>query len=268
MNRLISQGFFFTLLLSVFWVTTCYAEKAPMVNLPFQVYLWPGGPNSNLDKKLREAKEVSEEDQMMVAYVPPTIQYSPHGNESVDDIEAAVRRLSPVYRYSGANPLAFYREEINSNHKVTRVPLGAVSIPTSYQRALLLFMPDPENADRFRIIPIENSIEATPIGHANVYNFTGGDIACLFNNQQLLLKPGEHKLASLEDSGRASVVVRVGSENQDGTWRERLARQMFVNPSSSLTVLIYKKPGKADRFDIVKIENSREGGESAVAASR
>jgi hypothetical protein len=50
-------------------------------------------------------------------------------------------------------------------------------------------------------------------------------------------------------------VVRLGAEDKDGEWKERYTQQLFVNPNDSLTVLIYNKPGKANAYRIMKIDN-------------
>jgi hypothetical protein len=102
-------------------------ERPPIA---FQVYLWPGTPNPNLEAKKKERK-AGDDFENMVSYVAPTLQFSPDGKAQVQDIQAAERRLSPVYRYRGANPLVFFRAESIGDGEARRVPLGSVNLAPS-----------------------------------------------------------------------------------------------------------------------------------------
>ncbi|MGE9291662.1 MAG: hypothetical protein ACQKBT_11760 [Puniceicoccales bacterium] len=226
----------------------------------FQVYLWPGGPNTNMESRVKKERSLQKgpEDEYMVRYIPPTIQYSPSGGEDVKNIKAAERRLSPVYPYFGHNPLQFFSEEVSSGGQIERRFLGEVSVPLSYKRALLLFLPDPTDSRIFRIYPIENSQTKIKPGEASLHNLTGERIACLFDSQQMLLEPLESRVCSIEGRDRVYVVVRIGSEGDSGKWRERYSRQIFVSQQESLTVLIYGEGDNADSFKIIVIRNPED----------
>ncbi|MBC2602661.1 hypothetical protein [Puniceicoccus vermicola] len=227
--------------------------------LPFQVYLWPGGPNPNMEARLRAQASSTDYDSMvMVEYVPPTIQFSPTGGEEVETIRAAESRLSPVYRYEGEGPLFFFREIQSGEEVVRRVPLGSVVVPETIERALLLFMPNPTSPDTFRIYPIDNSLSKTKPGEACLHNVTQSEIGCLFNEEQVLLGPGEQKIVSIGASERITIVVRIAAQDDDGDWKQRHARQLSVQPDDSLTILIYNKPEKANAFRILKLENPKQ----------
>lgn len=230
-------------------------EERP--SIPFQVFLWPGTPNPNLEVKTRLARKTEADERTMVEYVSPTIQFSPDGKAQVEEIHVAERRLSPTYRYYGSGPLAFFRETTLGDGQTRRVPLGAVNLPDKLERVLLLFLPNPKNDDQFLIYPIDNSLSHTKPGEACVHNISGSTVACLFNKKQLLLRAGQQEIVPLGTEKRVNITVRIGAEDDDGDWKERYADQLAVEADDSLTVLIYNKPGKADAFRIMKINNPK-----------
>ncbi|MBC2602708.1 hypothetical protein [Puniceicoccus vermicola] len=195
----------------------------------------------------------------MLEYVPPTIEFSPNGGDEVELVQAAEQRLSPTYWYEGSNPLVFFRQESVGTGSVRRVFLGDVSIPPSFRHALLLFLPDPESRNTYRIYPIDNSRERVKPGEACVLNITGTTIGCLFNQEQILLEPGEQKVVPIGASESVYIVVRIGAENNKGDWKERYAEQLYVNPSDSLTILVYNKAGRPNNFRIMQIKNPGSG---------
>jgi hypothetical protein len=229
-------------------------EERPPIS--FQVFLWPGTPNPNLAAKIQEQQAKGEGD-TMVEYIAPTIKFSPDGMQKVENIDAAERRLSPQYRYSGPMPLTFFREEPLMDGTSRRIPLAAVNTPETQKQSLLLFLPNPKETSSYRIYPIDNSLDRTRPGEACIHNISSMTIACLFDQQQVLLKPGQNKVVPLEAKEHVYIVVKIGAKDDDGDWKQRYAEQIAVNPEDSLTILIYNKPGKSTAFRIMKIDNPK-----------
>lgn len=232
-------------------------EEPPQV-LSFQVFLWPGTPNPNLEKSVTEKQGNILDGKLMPLYVPPTLQYSPDGGEEVRAIDAAVRRLSRTYQYAGYPPLRFFREESISENQVKRVPLGEVNIPSTMQRALLLFLPNTKKPDEYLIYPIENSITRTKPGQACVINISSKPVVCLFNQEKLFLESGDSEIVPIGANAQVSIVVRIGAEADNGKWKERYAQRLNVKPDDSLTVLLYNKQEMPDTFRIMAIDNPKD----------
>ncbi len=250
-----SHFFFIFVYLSL--APTLLHSQEEVIPIHFQVYLWPGGPNPNMEAAIREMDHQSMNDMIMPKYVPPTIQFSPYNNAEKVKIEAAERRLSPSYQYFGNGPLTFFREMVGFDGSSHRVILGSVTIPQDYSRTLLLFFPNPDSSDTYRIIPIENSRQDVPPGNANIINLTQQTVACLFGEKRTLLESGAQEVVPVQPNERLSLLVRLGAESEDGEWRERHAQQLIINPDDSITALIYTKPGKADAYRILKILNPK-----------
>ncbi|WPJ96743.1 hypothetical protein SH580_03365 [Coraliomargarita algicola] len=227
------------------FVAKAQSSEEEIVDVPFQVYVWPGGPMASVGEHPRGG-----------GYTRPIIEYSPDGVGEAVDIMADELRLSSELHYRGPNPLQFYREITLANGEKRRKLLASVVIPVGMKRALLLFFPVKGKSYSYDVFPIDNSLERVPLGQSQVYNLTQSKIACLFNEQQLLIERGQSLHAKLGPAEDFTVLVRIGAEDDAGQWKVRHEQRLVVNPEDSSTTLIYMKPGSRKAYRILVLKNS------------
>ncbi len=242
------------LLLSLVCLNTSLAqEKTPVY---FQVCLWPGGsPPGVLTRKEDGSIGGSEvQGNVMQSYRPPIIQYCPDGVGESSDVNAVERQISPTYKYDGLNPLRFFQETLAPDGSITRKVIAEVNIPQNIKRALLVFYPRKSEA-WYDVILIDNSIEHIRPGEALVLNLTASAVACMFNKQQLILQPMGSDIAELGPVANFTAIVRIGSADGNGEWRERHAERLFVESTDRVLALIHTKPGRESQYRILVLKN-------------
>ncbi|MGE9290910.1 MAG: hypothetical protein ACQKBT_07970 [Puniceicoccales bacterium] len=213
-----------------------------IIDIPFQVYVWPGGPLATTGNDGRQN-----------GFVRPVIQFCPEGDGEVIEVGADPRRLSAFFHYQGPNPLRFFQESTLKDGRVRRKPLASVTIPGDMERALLLFFPVQGG---YEVLPIDNSTHQVKPGQSQVYNLTSRKIACLFNGQELLIEPGNSSAASLGPSDNFSILVRIASEDDKGRWKIQHEERLIVGPEDSALTLIYEKTGSRRGFRTLVLKNA------------
>jgi hypothetical protein len=228
--------------------------------IPFQVYLLPGGiPPGVRTASLPESQTGNSGagESLMKSYVAPIIEYCPSGEGASARVDAAECRLSGEYVYTGPNQLVFFQESPSLNAQTTRKTIGSVDLPPSFKRALLCFFPNQERGG-YNIFAIDPSLDKIRPGQALVKNVTPTPIACLFNDQQFMLAPGESTLAALGPASDFTAVLRIAASDDEGEWKEKYGERLVVAPQDSLIALIINKPGRLDQLRILVVRNPME----------
>ncbi|WP_309380259.1 hypothetical protein [Cerasicoccus frondis] len=225
------------------------AQAQREVPVKFKVFLWPSYPTEGGDTRIIEKVDDDGNPYSSVEHVAPRIKYSPTGDEVVEEIQAAQNRMSPIYEYRGVGPIQFFRSDSGG-----RKTIGSVNLPEGLTDVILVFFPPAKNGFA-KIFPVNAGSSNLKSGEARIYNLCSNSVACLFNDQKMLLESGASNAAKLGPSNETSVLVRLGSQIDDERWKERFARKLPVNPNESLIVFIYNKDGNPRKFRLLTINN-------------
>ncbi|WPJ96706.1 hypothetical protein SH580_03180 [Coraliomargarita algicola] len=226
---------------------TLHAQEYPVIN--FKVYLWP--TDRPTPSKVERTKG-SDAQEIMRAYTPPKVAYSPNGADEVSFIQIAKKRISPSYRYQGPQPLTFFNVVENA-----RQPLGSTRIADGMREVLLLLFPNSDESPGYQILPLDISNDTIPDGQALIYNLSEQPVACLFNKQKIALLPNTSELAKLGPEHDYAAIIRIGAQDHNGEWSEQYAQRLFIDPQGSALLMIYKQPDRGNVFRIMQIKNNR-----------
>ncbi len=111
-------------------------------------------------------------------------------------------RRSAPYEYAGEQPTVFFREIINKNNTVTRLPAATVHLPNGANEHLLFFVPiinKNESAKEFQLFSINDSFAAFPVESLVVFNATTEKLIGRVGKENTAFPHGFSKTFSMRD---------------------------------------------------------------------
>ncbi|WOO43276.1 hypothetical protein [Rubellicoccus peritrichatus] len=121
-------------------------------------------------------------------------------------------------KYSGPNPIVFYRDSNPTGEQNVRVPVGQFAFSKGMDTPLLLFTQS-EVKGHYRITSIDDDLEVAPAGSYRIFNFTQKDIAGIVGSQRFRATPGDSALVRNAEDEAVEVSVRLAENAEDGPER-------------------------------------------------
>jgi len=224
-------------------------EKAPLLNIEFQVYIWPneGRPPMN-----GENVAAINEGDLLPEYVGQKIGLL-DGN-TVSLLSADRGRLSSAVKYTGAGPIRFVDYDSPTLSNQPRPIIAEVHPPVSMTKGLFIFFPTSQGTTKYQLLAIDTSQEALSTGNSFFYNITPSKIAIKVGDRQMQMKPMEHESVELDNLRDSKLPIQIAVESgQSGDWTLRYSTRKVILPDSRLIFLIYNPKGKKSFYRILTL---------------
>lgn len=262
-RRVISRAATLALLLSLGSLhsqSDLHGQSDPdAINASFRVFMWNDPPHTAAQSTVRLAADGGI---ALSEYRPPELGFINASGE-VTPLSAVRRRLSPRYRYTGANPLILAtRPEtpaaqlaqagaLPAAEPLPPVELGRTWLPAGKSElTLFLFPAATAGGVTYRVAAIPSSTQDIPAGSARLINLCGEDIALKAGEEQLLLKSNGTASIRLGDMDDNRLPVLIGSQEKDGTWKRRMQQRLPI-PRQATPIIVFYKAGDYFRSEII-----------------
>ena len=121
---------------------------------------------------------------------------------------------SPIYRYRGTNPIAFFREEVGALSKASvgskLRTVASVRFLPEEQRPLLLFFPDRPHSggdEQYRVVSFDDSPSVLPCGSVMFFNASGAPMVGQVGETRVELRFGPSRSFVVKGSVSSSFFV-------------------------------------------------------------
>jgi hypothetical protein len=181
------------------------------------------------------------------------IFYQPDVNGEMKELQfQSLSRSFETYRYTGENPILFYRKDgVDEDGKTIYAPVGKVLAKS--KDLLLFFMKNKaigrsDAIEEFSVIGLDDSPRALPMDHISFLNLTGVELGCRFKNENILLRPGYNAPQSLRDSIGKNIFIGMVINNENS--QRVVMKNNWHFESGNRHIILLLPPKKAGSFRI------------------
>jgi len=206
------------------------------------------------------------------------IFYQPSANREMKELHfQSLSRSFETYRYTGENPIVFYRKDgVDEDGKTIFAPVGRVLAKS--KELLLFFMENKaigrsDAIEEFSLIGLDDSPQGLPMDYISFLNLTGAELGCRFENENILLSPGLNAPYSLRDSLETDIFVGMVVQHENSK-RVVMKNTWHFKPGNRHIILLLspKKAGssrmRAYRISEYVGENSKFNSSSIPAGTK
>lgn len=170
-----------------------------------------------------------------------------HNNETVPLRISSAFRSGP-YRYTGPNPIVFFRETRAPDGTLVREPVASAHIDPGLKNVLLLFVTAPTAvnteapAPAFRVLVLDDDTSVFPMGSYRVFNLSDHEIGGIIDEKAFTIAPNHSFTVTPEAQDEVDVRIHFSSKI-DGQWvpslntrwlyRKNARRLVFVTRDTS-----------------------------------
>lgn len=181
------------------------------------------------------------------------IFYQPVVNGEMKELQfQSLSRSFETYRYTGENPIIFYRKDgVDEDGKTIYAPVAKV---LAKSKDLLLFFMENKAIGRsdaieeFSLIALDDSPQALPMDYISFLNLTGVELGCRFKDENILLRPGYNAPYSLRDSIEKNIFIGMVVQNEN-TQRVVMKNNWHFE-SGNRHIILLLPPKKAGSFRV------------------
>ena len=181
------------------------------------------------------------------------IFYQPVVNGEMKELQfQSLSRSFETYRYTGENPIIFYRKDgVDEDGKTIYAPVGKVLAKS--KELLLFFMENKaigrsDAIEEFSLIALDDSPQALPMDYISFLNLTGVELGCRFKDENLLLRPGFNAPHSLRDSIGKNIFIGMVVQNENT--QRVVMKNNWLFESGNRHIILLLPPKKAGSFRI------------------
>jgi len=179
------------------------------------------------------------------------IFYQPNVNGEMKELQfQSLSRSFETYRYTGDNPIIFYRKDgVDEDGETIYAPVAKVSAKS--KELLIFFMSNEavgrsDTIEEFSLISLDDSPQGLPMDYIIYINLTGVQLGCRFENENILLRPGFNGPYSLRDSLETDVFVGMVVQHENS--QRVVMKNNWHFKSGNRHIILLLPPKKAGSF--------------------
>lgn len=160
-------------------------------------------------------------------------------NDELKVVNAGLGSFSPLYPAPVDRNLLFYREEPNPDptKPPIKVTIAEAKLPASEGPFLLLLKNSASASElEFDLIVVDHSLNAHPVNHYRVFNFSKRRMAIRLAEQDMLLDSGKSGTVLYPNNSKAW--LKVAAENEKEGWLVVTSSSHAVGTDSRTTVFL------------------------------
>lgn len=180
------------------------------------------------------------------------------------DLVASVSRPSRPKRYTGPNPLVFYRAgpPVEPGAPPSLQPVASLDLRSLDSRQLLLFVPTSNQSEglEFLVRALPDPLEEAVGGSLRLINLTRSELAAKVNETTVRLDPGEIGSIMAEPRSDNSLGMRVAARKAE-SWELVFSTVLGFRPNQRVSLFITEDNNGRTRFhritEVIRAKTSR-----------
>lgn len=160
---------------------------------------------------------------------------------------------SGFQRLPNTESIKFYRLVTNAEGKVERVTAAEVSLAAAGPLPLLVFLPDPADATRYRIVPVADDLKAFPPRSCRFVNLTAVTINATVGDNAVVVPGGGERVVDthLGDGESSTRYTTVFVDIRDGKLMLAYNNWVFRPGQRTLVFIFLDKQGRPQVVRVV-----------------
>lgn len=209
---------------------------------------------------LLQGQNASEEEIIQVSFTTLSIgrpirglMYESDGR--VMEMQVNNGSRSSLQRYKGSPRLVFFRQETTEGEPI-RVPVGMVDLSGQNSPLLLLFLSDPNYPDqeRYRILPLNDSLQSFPSGSYSFINMTNRNLAAYVDGDTLMIPAYGGVIHSVNQDPDRTIPVKLASYNPDThQWVQTYESKWQFRTNQRVIVFISRENSQEERMNVQRV---------------
>lgn len=162
---------------------------------------------------------------------------------------------SKAYEYMGTLPIVFFKIKGKDEQGQPIRDVVATFTPSTQSEQLLIFIPQDDLSDRFRILPVDFSPEGAPVNSYRFLNLSTFPVYVRFGESQFKINSREEELMTVDpsqfDGMQIAMAIQVSEQPNDA--KIAYSRTWPIRNGRSALVFLTNEMSADERIDVKRL---------------